>query len=178
MSASYDGGPVAALRLEPPQPVFQIDAVSPKPLLSQKHGQKAGFIGMAVLATLGLRMINARPFDSAPSAFQLLLLLSAARLMWSVVQWMGRYYILTDLRVIRVSGVFTVDVQSYPLRRVESVKLYRNICERLLNKGTLEITGSEGAPIGWQTISRPKRVQERVQAAVARAKHNGCGTAG
>lgn len=137
-----------------------------------------GFIGLSLVATLGLRLLTARLFESTAAMVQFLILLSAGRLMWSVVQWMGRYYILTDLRVIRVSGVFTVDVQSYPLRRVEAVKLYRTMGERLLNKGTLDIIGTEGAPIGWQTISRPKRIQERVQAAVARAKNNGCTAAG
>ncbi len=137
-----------------------------------------GFIGLSVVATLGLRMINVRPFDTTVATIQFLILLSAGRLMWSVLQWMGRYYILTDLRVIRVAGVFTVDVQSYPLRRVEAVKLYRPTGERLLNKGTLDIIGSEGAPIGWQTISRPKRIMERVQIAVTRARSNGGGAVG
>lgn len=136
------------------------------------------FMGMTVVATLGLYMTNVRPFDSRSTTIQFIILLCAGRLMWSVVQWMGRYYILTNLRVIRVSGVFTVDVQSYPLRRVEAVKLWRTVGERLLSKGTLEITGSEGAPIGWQTISRPNRIMERVQMAVSRAKNTGGGAAG
>ena len=37
-------------------------------------------------------------------------LLIAGRVMWSTLQWMGRYYILTDLRILRVGGVFRVEI--------------------------------------------------------------------
>src|SRR5438067_7160997 len=37
-------------------------------------------------------------------------LLILGRLSWAVLQWMGRLYILTDMRIIRLSGVFHVDV--------------------------------------------------------------------
>ena len=44
--------------------------------------------------------------------------LIAARVMWAVLNWMGRLYVLTDLRVLRLSGVFSVDIFDCPLRKV------------------------------------------------------------
>jgi hypothetical protein len=100
--------------------------------------------------------------------------LIAARLMWATLQWMGRYYILTDRRILRLSGVFKVDVFSCPLRRVARTRLLQMLPERLLNIGHIEIIPQdEQLPIAiWQCISRPRRVHEQVIAAIRRAKHS------
>jgi len=34
----------------------------------------------------------------------------AGRVMWAALQWMGRLYILTDMRIVRLSGVFSVEI--------------------------------------------------------------------
>ena len=47
----------------------------------------------------------------------------AGRVMWAVLQWMSRMYILTDLRVIRLSGVFHVDIYDCPLRKIARTRL-------------------------------------------------------
>ena len=57
--------------------------------------------------------------------------LIAGRVMWAVLQWMGRLYVLTDLRVLRLSGVFNVDIFDCPLRKVGEARLYRSFRERL-----------------------------------------------
>lgn len=107
------------------------------------------------------------------STLQLIILLIAARMMWSALQWMGRYYILTNHRLIRLSGVFDVQIMSIPLRKVSSVRLYRTVSERLLNKGSLEIIAQGYPVLLWQTFSRPKHVYECVRAAVIRSQSNG-----
>lgn len=112
---------------------------------------------------------------SRPLVLQFGLFLIAARVMWSVVQWMGRYYILTDLRLVRVSGIFDIEIQSCPLRKVEAVNFYTTVGERLLGKGCVEMTNPD-KKMTWQTVSRPHRVHRMVAAAVARAKSNGCGS--
>ena len=40
-----------------------------------------------------------------------------ARLMWATVKWMSRIHVLTNMRVMTVSGVFNVIVIECPLRR-------------------------------------------------------------
>ena len=132
----------------------------------------------ALVTTLALAVLHVfamRPmFVSIASTVQLGLFLIAARVMWATVQWMGRYYILTDLRVFRVNGVFSIDIQSCPLRKVQGVNFYTYIGERLLGKGCVEIAGPEGKMV-WQTVGRPRAVHRMVAAAVARAQSNGCG---
>lgn len=98
--------------------------------------------------------------------------LIAGRVMWAVLHWMGRLYVLTDLRILRLSGVFTINIFDCPLRKVARTRVIRPIRERILRLGTIEIIPSdENYPFGqWQTIARPGPVHEQVVAAINRAK--------
>lgn len=98
-----------------------------------------------------------------------------ARLMWATLHWMGRYYILTDLRIIRLAGVLGLEIFSCPLRRVARVRGVPTISERTVGSGSLEIIPlDESVPVGhWQTIPRPKQVLSEVLAAISRAKQGG-----
>lgn len=100
---------------------------------------------------------------------------SLIRLMWATLHWMGRYYILTDLRLIRLAGVYGLEIFSCPLRRVARVRRMPTFSERLVGTGSLEIIPlDETSPVGyWQTIARPKEVILEVLAAISRAKQGG-----
>lgn len=116
------------------------------------------------------------PFIFRSFCVQLGIFLIAGRIMWSVVEWMGRYYILTDMRLMRVCGVFDINIKSCMLRKVETLRLYPSNAERILGKSSLDICGCDSKPIVWQTISRPAAILQQVQAAVNRAKYNQGGT--
>ena len=99
------------------------------------------------------------------------------RLMLAVLAWMGRLYVLTDLRILRLSGIFTVAVFDCPLRKIARTRLSFPIRERLLGIGSIEIIPADdcGSPTLWAMISRPVEVHETVVAAINRAKQNGFG---
>jgi hypothetical protein len=101
------------------------------------------------------------------------------RLMWAVLQWMGRIYILTDQRVLRITGVFTVDLFDCPLRKVVRTRIVSSSPEKLVAVGSIEIIPSDEAMPSavWQTIARPKEIHQRLQAAITRAKQSGTGCA-
>ncbi len=103
--------------------------------------------------------------------------LIAGRVVWATLQWMGRLYLLTDLRVVSLTGVFNVEIFDCPLRKIARTRLLCTMRERLVRKASLEIIPSdECTPVGlWQTISRPREVQREVIAAIRRAKHTGMG---
>ena len=104
--------------------------------------------------------------------------LLAGRVMWAVLQWMGRLYVLTDLRIVRLSGVFNVDIFDCPLRKIASTRLTRTFREKLWRLGSIEILpADESRPTSaWQTINRPAEVHAKVQATIERAKQGGqCG---
>jgi hypothetical protein len=106
--------------------------------------------------------------------------LLVGRLMWAVLQWMSRLYILTDMRIVRLSGVFQLEIFDCPLRKVARTRILYTMRERLLRLGSIEIIPSdEQLPIGvWQTIARPIVVNDQVVAAINRAKQGRCGSNG
>jgi uncharacterized membrane protein YdbT with pleckstrin-like domain len=96
----------------------------------------------------------------------------AARLTWAAMHWMGRLYVLTDQRLLRLSGVFSTDVFDCPLRKVATVRLTATMRERVLRLGTIDILPSDErrAPASWQTLDRPRQVHAEILAALTRAK--------
>jgi hypothetical protein len=100
----------------------------------------------------------------------------AGRVMWALLNWMGRLYVLTDQRVMRLAGVFNVDVFECPLRKVARTRLVPTFRERLLRLGSIEIIPQdESRPCAiWQTIRKPAEVNERIQAAIRRSRQGGC----
>jgi hypothetical protein len=99
----------------------------------------------------------------------------AGRLMWAVLEWMGRLYILTDQRVLRITGIFSVDIFDCPLRKVVRARMVSSSREKIVGVGSIEIIpADEAVPSAiWQTISTPKEILERLRAAISRAKQSG-----
>jgi hypothetical protein len=96
----------------------------------------------------------------------------AGRVMWAALQWIGRLYVLTDLRILKLSGVFTVDIFGCPLRKVARTRILYTVRERLFGLGSIEIVPSdEHYPIDqWQMVARPKEVHQQIVATINRAK--------
>lgn len=138
--------------------------------------------GLKFLAIVLILMIASVIFDErlhyqSRQYIEVGIFLMVGRLMWGVLQWMGRLYILTDMRIIRLSGVFNVHFYDCPLRKVARAILERTFKERLCRIGTIVIVPQEEEfAIGyWQMVARPREVQERIVAAVNRAKQGGMG---
>jgi hypothetical protein len=104
--------------------------------------------------------------------------LVAGRVMWATLQWMGRMYVLTDMRVIRLAGVFKLEIFDCALRKIARTQITTSPKERLCGTGSIEIIpADETCPAGvWQTIRRPREVHELIVATINKAKHTGYGT--
>jgi hypothetical protein len=135
------------------------------------------FIGVVLIAMIGATLLDEQLPGRNYVYQQLGMFLITARVMWAALQWMGRLYILTDLRIVRLSGVFNVEINDCPLRKVARTRLHRTVRERLTGVGTLEIIPSdEQIQISyWNTIAQPKDVQDQIASAIRRAKQGpGC----
>jgi hypothetical protein len=106
--------------------------------------------------------------------------LIAGRLTWATLQWMGRLYILTDLRILRISGVFHIDIFHCALRKVARTFLDSAFKEKLCRVGTITIIPQdEEEPIGyWQMVAQPRRIYHQVLSAIRRAKQGSVNGAG
>jgi hypothetical protein len=103
--------------------------------------------------------------------------LGVGRIMWATLQWMGRLYILTDLRILRLSGVFNVSVFDCALRKVARTLLDASLVEKLVRVGSIVvIPQDEEAPMfQWHMVSRPRQVHKQILTAIHRAKQGGLG---
>ena len=131
------------------------------------------FAGVVLIGVIAAQLWLKPPV--ALRALELGVFLIAGRVMWAVLQWMGRLYVLTDLRILRLSGVFNVDIFDCPLRKVAQARLQRSFRERCLRLGSIEIVPLDDAcaPGDWRTIKRPEQVLEKIEDTIRRAKQGG-----
>lgn len=129
-------------------------------------------LGMGGVVALGGTLFDDQLPGHASTYLNVALTFGALRLMWATLQWMGRYYILTDARVMSVSGVLRTTVRQCLLRRVARVRILRTFKERVCLLGSVEIIpmDEEDPIVVWLSVGGPRGLKERLQRAVARAK--------
>src|SRR4051794_31168631 len=92
-------------------------------------------------AAIAIMLVAAKIYDdSIPGKNGLYLeagiFVFAGRLMIAVMQWMSRLYVLTDMRILRLTGIFTVDIFDCSLRKVAVTRVTYTTRERLLGLGS------------------------------------------
>ena len=186
--ASETGGATAAAPAAPPA------VISSLATLLTRHILRDGEIVLLILKpSLWMIFFNVLPAAAAALIVMLSTLLWAphhvhvgveAGLMliacwaaWAVLNWAGRLYLLTDMRIVRIAGIFTPEIHDIPLRKVARTRLVAGFRERLWRLGSIEIIPeSDQWPWSvWQTIPGPAKVHETIRRAISRAKQGGCG---
>jgi hypothetical protein len=129
---------------------------------------------VVLIATIGAQLWLHQPRVVGSIAYTGAFVL-AGRVMWAVLQWMGRLYVLTDLRIVRLSGVFNVEIFDCALRKVATTRVTRTFREKLWRLGSIEIIPSDDScpPSVWQTVRRPEEVNAKIRSTVDRAKQGG-----
>jgi len=131
---------------------------------------------LAVAAVIALAAVAARGMFGLSVSKEVLLLFCALvgclRLGVALVQWMGRLYILTNLRVVRLRGVVRVDVFEIPLKKIVQTRLVASVAERPLGVGSLCFETAEGRAeeASWIHVARPAELQQMVNDAIRRVK--------
>jgi hypothetical protein len=97
---------------------------------------------------------------------------SALRLAVAWVQWMGRLYILTNRRILCVSGTFRREICQCPLKLLAGAVVSASVPERLLGVGNLSFESSDPSAqlAPWACINNPPEVQQIVREAISRAR--------
>jgi hypothetical protein len=90
------------------------------------------------------------------------------RLFWEFLDWMGRAYILTDRRVVRVQGVSRVQVFEVPLKKIDHTTLTFSNRERVIGLGTIvfHLFDHPYDQLHWRMIARPGEVYPIVVKAI------------
>jgi hypothetical protein len=130
----------------------------------------------AILVAYFIARVFAGPL-SKPAYVEGLVMLIAARFVLATMHWMGRWYVLTDRRLIRLAGVFRIDVYDCSLRKVAHTQIISNLREQVFRLASIEIhpkDSVDGATVGvWQTVAQPEQVHEQINQAIYRAQCSG-----
>jgi uncharacterized membrane protein YdbT with pleckstrin-like domain len=131
---------------------------------------------------LGVAMMVFSTSDWSPGQFKWYIYyagcwIALGRIGWSVLEWVSTLYVLTNYRVMRLRGVFNIDLFECRLRNVQNTFLTASFAERILRIGTITFqTGSAGTA-SWRMVARPWEIHEQVVAAIRRAQdRNGNGS--
>ena len=138
-------------------------------LLDQVLSKSLLIVGMVILITLIWRIW----LPHLPVAFAyLLLFLPLLGLLRNVLIWTSRQYVVTDWRVIQISGVFNKDVSDSSLEKVNDVKLDQSFLGRLFDYGDLEIlTASELGANQFTHVGQPVRLKTAMMNAKEELEH-------
>lgn len=86
----------------------------------------------------------------------ILLLLPLSTMFRDILDWMNRQYIVTNRRVIQISGVLNKNVTDSSLRKITDVKMSKSFFGRIFNYGDIEIlTASEFGANLFHRIEEP-----------------------
>ncbi len=109
-------------------------------------------------------------FVAAPAMATIVAILLACSLLYSVMDWIGHHYILTNCRILTIKGLLQPRIIQTCLGRVRKIALTQSVPERLLKTGTLAFTYDEqpDACDTWVWISNPRRVEQQIHKAINR----------
>ena len=128
---------------------------------------------LGILASRDLLPSGARWYLS-----QLAVAVAGARLAWAILEWVSRQYILTNHRVMRIRGVFYVELFECPLGRLQNTYATFSLPERLTRTGTITFQtaaagGGPGGTASWRIVSRPLEVHQKLREAIRREQNRG-----
>lgn len=100
----------------------------------------------------------------AVRASWLLVVVCAAWLAKSLLQWSRTHFVVTNHRVIYREGVIARTGVEIPIRRVNNVNFHQTVFERLVGAGDLLIeSGGEDGQSRFSNIRDPEQVQNLIQ---------------
>lgn len=137
-------------------------------------------LGLLLSAFASLRLAAWLPVGTRAQwvLWQLGFLIACGRLAWAMLDWVSRLYVLTDRRIMRIRGIFNVELFECSLQRIQNTYLTLSVGERITRTGTISVqTASSGEGASWRTVSRPLEVHEKLREAINRSQRrngNGC----
>ena len=87
-----------------------------------------------------------------------------SRFGFAVLQWVSRSYVLTDRRVIRIRGVFTIDIFQCSLTKIQNTFLVLTLPQRILQLGNIEFTtaGTGSIEAIWRHVKHPLDIHKQL----------------
>src|SRR5690606_16809776 len=94
-------------------------------------------IAMAVIMALAGWLGPRIPGMNVPLVIKAALALAGARLGFGLLQWVSRLYVLTNRRIMRLRGIFNVDLFECQLNKIQNTYLRATWYEKLAGLGSI-----------------------------------------
>ena len=126
---------------------------------------------VAALAVMIAAMLFARPMQLEMYSGKVIIfcgLAILARVLFALLQWASRSYVLTDQRLIRVRGVFTIDIFQCPISRIQNTFMILTLPQRFLRLGSIAFTtaGTGQIEAAWHQIKTPLKIHNKLVATI------------
>lgn len=96
-------------------------------------------------------------------------------LTWHLLDWLGKTFVLTDRRVVRISGVFRPgQARELRLRDIARIEPRRHLFQQLCGLASLRLDPADARPtahlgaLEWEDLAHPQDVAHAVDEAVKR----------
>lgn len=135
------------------------------------------FVSLPIVAAGVALTILAFAIDELPNAYQhwgIMLGGSVVglRIVFGLLQWLGRTYVLTDRRILTQTGVFSVRVECLGLEEIENTFVAEAAVQRVLNIGNIFFRCASHQALAWEHIARPKEVHAKIVLQIDRWKRS------
>jgi len=141
------------------------------------------FTSFRTLLAMALVVLLSSPLSRAlgpvgltqPVLVKIALALAAARVVVATLQWVSRLYVLTNRRIMRIRGIFNVDIFECQLARIQNTFMQLTLYERVFSLGTIGFAtaGTGGIEATWENLNHPLEVHERIRTAIQKAQGGG-----
>ena len=130
---------------------------------------------MAIVIFAAGSLSEVVPQLNTPMVIKAALALAAARIGLAVLQWVSRLYVLTNRRIMRLTGILNIDLFECPLTKIQNTYLTLAWYERLTKLGSISFAtaGTGGIEASWVNVNNPLELHERVRSAIHRAQRPG-----
>lgn len=142
--------------------------------------RKAGSLLLAMVISLGAYGLDASGLVELgrPGAVGAAGVVCACGLLaWLTLDRATRLYLLTDRRIVRVSGVLRQTTAEARLVDVANLTHYRSLRERVFGLGTIVVStpaaGGAGGEFSWFMVDRPREKIAQIRRAIDRANAGG-----
>lgn len=127
-------------------------------------------LGLTAVAALLARRLGAS--RGVEETWVLCSVLGGVRLLVSCFRWLGRLYVLTNLRVLRLGGVVHADVADCALERIREVHVTRARFHRTLGLGNVDfdVEGNPYADLLWTHCHAPEPLADDIRHAIQQRK--------
>jgi uncharacterized membrane protein YdbT with pleckstrin-like domain len=151
-----------------------------KNYITHQHGFVlfSSIVAEIVVTLIVFAAITILAFTNVLALFgYLLALIPLAIMTWDILTWSNHQYVVTNRRVIQISGIFNKNVVDSSLEKVNDVKMTQTFFGRLFDYGDVEIlTASETGDNLFKRIGDPIKFKTAMLNAKEKLGYEGTGT--